>query len=704
MKKLLYYSFLFLCMNSIMAASKLAYPKAKKDKIVETYFGKQVSVPYRWLENDTSKATGAWVKAQNGLTYSYLNQIPFRTALKDRIRELTNYPKYGTPFKKNGFFYFYNNNGLQNQSVLYRSKTSNGEPELVLDPNKLSADGTVALNTVEFSADGKYLAYSISRSGSDWNEIYVMSLITKQLLPDVIKWVKFSGIAWKGDGFYYSAYNAPEAGKEYSGKNEYHKVFYHKMGEAQSADKIVFENKEHPLRNCGASVSDDEKYLFITETETTTGNSLYFKNLTIESSKVEPIVTNFNNDYEVLDYLNGKVYLITNFKAPNRQLIAIDPLKPQSEYWETVVAETNSVLEQVTMAGGKLIAKYIENASNHAYVHDFTGKKLYEIKLPTVGTVSAITGSMKEIDVYYSFVSFTYPPSIYKLNIETAQTDLFRKAELKFDPAAYITEQKFYTSKDGTKVPMFITYKKGIKLTGKNPLMLYGYGGFNISLNPSFNTGRIPFIENGGIYVVANIRGGGEYGEKWHLAGTKMQKLNVFNDFIAAAEYLIANKYTNNAKIAINGGSNGGLLVGACMTLRPDLFAVAIPEVGVLDMLRYQKFTIGWAWASDYGTSDDCEAMFNYLYTYSPLHNVKAGVKYPATMVMTGDHDDRVVPAHSFKFAATLQAANKGNYVSLIRIDEKAGHGAGKPIAKVIDAQGDMWAFVMHNLGMKMNY
>jgi len=702
MRKILYYSILLFGMNSMMTASKLVYPTAKKDKVVDTYFGTQVSEPYRWLENDTSKATGVWVKAQNKLTYSYLDQIPFRSALKDRIRELTNYPKYGTPFKKKNHFYFYNNNGLQNQSVLYRSATVNGEPELVLDPNKLSNDGTVALNGVEFSTDGKYLAYSISRSGSDWNEIYVMDLTTKQLLPDVIKWVKFSGIAWKGDGFYYSAYNAPEAGKEYSGKNEYHKVFYHQLGEAQTADKIVFENKEHPLRNCGASVSDDEKYLFITETETTTGNSLYFKNLAVEGSKVEPIVTGFDNDYEVLDYVNGKVYVITNYKAPNRQLIAIDPLKPQAANWETVIPETNSVLENVTMAGGKLIAKYIENASNHAYVHDFTGKKLYEIKLPTVGTVSAISGSMKETDVYYSFVSFTYPPSIYKLNIETAQTELFRKAELKFDPTAYVTEQKFYTSKDGTKVPMFITYKKGLKLNAKNPLMLYGYGGFNISLNPSFNTGRIPFIENGGIYVVANIRGGGEYGEKWHLAGTKMQKLNVFNDFIAAAEYLIENKYTNSSKIAINGGSNGGLLVGACMTLRPDLFAVAIPEVGVLDMLRYQKFTIGWAWASDYGTSDESEAMFKYLYAYSPLHNVKAGVKYPATMVMTGDHDDRVVPAHSFKFAATLQANNKGNYVSLIRIDEKAGHGAGKPIAKVIDAQGDMWAFVMHNLGMKM--
>jgi prolyl oligopeptidase len=405
----------------------------------------------------------------------------------------------------------------------------------------------------------------------------------------------------------------------------------------------------------------------------------------------------------VLDYVNGKVYVITNYKAPNRQLIAIDPLKPQAENWQTVIAETNSVLEQVYMAGGKLITKYIENASNHVYVHDFAGKKLYEVKLPTVGTVSAISGSPKEKDLYYSFVSFTYPTTIYKMNVETDATELLRKAEVKFNPADYVTEQKFYTSKDGTHVPLFITYKKGIQLNGKNPLMLYGYGGFNISLNPSFNTGRIPFIENGGIYVVANIRGGGEYGEKWHLAGTKMQKLNVFNDFIAAAEYLIANKYTNRSKIAINGGSNGGLLVGACMTLRPDLFAVAIPEVGVLDMLRYQKFTIGWAWASDYGTSDDSKEMFDYLYAYSPLHNVKAGVKYPATMVMTGDHDDRVVPAHSFKFAATLQAKNKGNYVSLIRIDEKAGHGAGKPIAKVIDAQGDMWAFVMYNLGMKMN-
>lgn len=702
MRSIYYILFITLNMSTITAASKIIYPQTKTENVVDTYFDSKVSEPYRWLENDRSPETLEWVTVQNKLTTDYLSHIPYRETLKNRIKEISNYPKYGVPFMKNNKKYFYKNNGLQNQSVLYVTDEATHTSKVVLDPNKLSADGTVALNIVEFSNNGKYLAYSIARSGSDWNEIYVMDLETNKLLTDVIKWVKFSGIAWKGDGFYYSAYDAPVAGKEYSNKNEFHKIYYHKIGENQNVDNLVFENNKYALRNCTASTSDDEKYLFITETESTTGNSLYFRDLTNPESEIIPLVTNFDNDYSVVDCIDGEIYVLTNENASNQQLISIDPLQPAHQNWKTIIPESEFVLEEIDVAGGKLIAKYNENASNHAYIFDFSGKKLGKIKLPTVGTVSSFSGSLKDNDAYYSFISFTYPPTIYKLDIAQNSSSLYQKAEVKFNTDDFVTVQQFYTSKDGTKVPMFITHKKGIKLNGKNPLMLYGYGGFNISVNPSFNTGRIPFIENGGIYVVANIRGGGEYGEKWHQAGTKLQKQNVFDDFIAAAEFLIANRYTSKKKIAINGGSNGGLLIGACMTQRPDLFAVAVPEVGVLDMLRYQKFTIGWAWATDYGTSEESEEMFDYLKAYSPLHNVKAGVKYPATLVLTGDHDDRVVPAHSFKFAATLQAANKGNYVSLIRIDQKAGHGAGKPIAKLIDAQGDMWSFVMWNLGMKV--
>jgi len=702
MKSIFYTSLLLFNIYMIMAAPKVNYPLSRKDTIVETYFGTQVPEPYRWLEDDRSTETMNWVATQNKLTYSYLDKIPFREALKNRIKEISNYPKYGAPFTKDGKKYFFKNDGLQNQSVLYVEDATTNKPRVVLDPNKLSTDGTVALNSIAFSKNGKFLAYSIARSGSDWNEIFVMDVATNKLLTDVVKWVKFSGIAWQGDGFYYSAYDAPVAGKEFSNKNEFHKIYFHKLGENQTDDTLIFENKDFALRNCSAATSDDEKYLFISETESTSGNSLYMKDLSAVDSKIIPIVTNFENDYTVVDCIDDKIYVLTNDNASNQKLICINPAQPTPENWKTIIPESEFVLEQIEIAGGKFFAKYNENASNHAYIFDFTGKKIGEVKLPTMGTIASFSGSMKENEAYYSFVSFTYPTTIYKLDIAKNTSTLYQKAEVKFTPTDFITEQKFYTSKDGTKIPMFITYKKGLKQDGKNPLMLYGYGGFNISINPSFNTGRIPFIENGGIYVVANIRGGGEYGEKWHLAGTKMQKQNVFDDFIAAAEYLIDNKYTSKMKIAINGGSNGGLLIGACLTQRPDLFAVAVPEVGVLDMLRYQKFTIGWAWATDYGTSEESKEMFAYLKAYSPLHNVKVGVKYPATFVMTGDHDDRVVPAHSFKFAATLQAANKGNYVSLIRVDQKAGHGAGKPIAKLIDAQGDMWAFVMWNLGMKI--
>lgn len=693
-----------LVMTACQTQPKLSYPETAREDVTDNYFGTEVAEPYRWLENDTSAATGEWVIAQNELTYSYLDNIKFRPALKERLTKIFDYPKYGSPFKKNDKYYFFKNDGLQNQSVLYSQASLDAEPEVLLDPNKLSDDGTVALSQFAFSNNGKYLAYSIARSGSDWNEIYIMDLATKTLLKDVIKWVKFSGIAWQADGFYYSAYDAPVAGKEFSNKNEYHKIYFHKVGEAQTADKLIFENKKFPLRNCGAAVTEDEKYLIISETESTSGNSLHIKDLSKPNAPLVTLEAGFENDYGVVDHVNGKLYVITNWKASNQQLMEVDPAKPARENWKTILPETENVLEGVSILGGKIVAEYLQDASNHVYTYDFTGKKLAEVELPAIGTVGGFSGDKDDNEAFYTFTSFTFPPTIYRYDVAQNKSEVFRKTEVNFNPEDYVSEQQFYTSKDGTKVPMFITYKKGLKKNGKNPTMLYGYGGFNISLNPSFSVARIPFLEQGGIYVVANIRGGGEYGEKWHKAGTKMQKQNVFDDFIGAAEYLIAQKYTSPEKLAINGGSNGGLLIGACMTQRPELFAVAIPEVGVLDMLRYQKFTIGWAWATDYGTSEESKEMFEYLKAYSPLHNVKEGVKYPATMVMTGDHDDRVVPAHSFKFAATLQHANTGNYPSLIRIDTKAGHGAGKPIAKVIDAQADMWAFVMYNLGMKPKF
>lgn len=704
MKTLLKMSLPLLVMTACNTQPKLNYPDTAREDVTDTYFGTEVAEPYRWLENDTSAATGQWVIAQNELTYSYLDNIKFRPGLKERLTKIYDYPKYGSPFKKNDKYYFFKNDGLQNQSVLYSQASLDAEPEVLLDPNKLSDDGTVALSQIAFSNNGKYLAYSIARSGSDWNEIYIMDLATKTLLKDVIKWVKFSGIAWQADGFYYSAYDAPVAGKEFSNKNEYHKIYFHKVGDAQTADKLVFENKKFPLRNCGAAVTDDEKYLVISETESTSGNSLHIKDLSKPNAPLVTLEAGFENDYGVVDHVNGKLYVLTNWKASNQQLMEVDPAKPARENWKTILPETENVLEGVSILGGKIVAEYLQDASNHVYTYDFTGKKLAEVALPAIGTVSGFSGDKDDNEAFYTFTSFTFPPTIYRYDVAQNKSEVFRKTEVNFNPEDYVSEQQFYTSKDGTKVPMFITYKKGMKKDGKNPLMLYGYGGFNISLNPSFSVARIPFLEQGGIYVVANIRGGGEYGEKWHKAGTKMQKQNVFDDFIGAAEYLIAQKYTSPEKLAINGGSNGGLLIGACMTQRPELFAVAIPEVGVLDMLRYQKFTIGWAWATDYGTSEESKEMFEYLKAYSPLHNVKEGVKYPATMVMTGDHDDRVVPAHSFKFAATLQHANTGNYPSLIRIDTKAGHGAGKPIAKVIDAQADMWAFVMYNLGMKPKF
>ena len=704
MKRIIPIIISMMLLSSTNSKSEIRYPETVKVNHIDTYFGVEVNDPYRWLENDTSAVTSAWVKTQNKVTNNFLAQIPFRAELKKRLTALMNYPKFGAPIKKNGQYFYFKNNGLQNQSVFYHQATLTSTPEVFLDPNTFSTDGTVALHAQSFSKDGKYLAYSISRSGSDWNEIFVMDVASKQILSDHINWSKSSDISWQGDGFYYSAYDAPVPGKEYSNKNEYEKVYYHAVGQSQSQDKLIYENKEFPLRECYPIVTDDEKYLFITETETTTGNELLIKDLSVPGAKFALLAPGFANDYTVVDHVKGKIYILTNWKAPKQRLMEVDPLNLSRENWKEIIPESTNVLERTTIIGGKILAEYMKDATHHAYGFDLSGKKLYEVQLPSLGTLSGFTGSNDDNEAFYIFSSYTLPPTVYRFDVSENKSDVFHKTEVSFKSEEYISEQVFFTSKDGTRVPMSITYKKGMKKDGKNPLMLYGYGGFNISLNPSFSAIRIPFLENGGIYVVANLRGGGEYGEAWHLAGTKMHKQNVFDDFIAAAEYLISHKYTSTKKLAIDGGSNGGLLVGACLTQRPDLYAVAVPEVGVLDMLRYNQFTIGWSWTSDYGNSQESKEMFEYLKGYSPLHNVKPGVNYPATLVMTGDHDDRVVPAHSFKFAATLQADNAGKTPTLIRIDSKAGHGAGKPIGKVIDAQTDMWSFVMYNLGMNPKF
>ena len=692
-----------IAVNSFGQKAKMTYPITKKDKTVDTYFGIKVADPYRWLENDTTKETASWVKAQNKVTSSYLAKIPFRNKLKERLTNLANYEKIGAPFKKNGKYYFYKNNGLQNQSVLYVQDSLNAQPEVFLDPNKLSEDGTVALTGISFSKDGKYFAYTISRSGSDWSEIYVMDIVTRKLLDDHIKWAKFSGASWQGDGFYYSAYVAPAAGKEFSNVNENHKIYYHKIGEPQSKDALVYQNPKYPTRFYSASVSEDQRILFIFESGEGRGNTLFMKNLTKADASIEQLTTDLNYDYSPIDVIGNHIFLSTNFGAPKNKIMVADIASPKIENWKDLIPESASVLSGAEVIGGKLVLTYDKDASNHAFVYSTDGKLLHEVKLPSLGSVG-FSGDKDDNTAFYSFTSFTFPGAVYKYNVETNESTLYRAPKVDFNPEEFVTEQVFYPSKDGTKIPMFLTYKKGLKRDGSNPVFLYGYGGFNISLNPGFSTSRIPFLENGGIYAQTNLRGGGEYGEEWHVAGTKMQKQNVFDDFISAAEYLIAGKYTNKQKIAIVGGSNGGLLIGACVNQRPDLFKVAIPEVGVMDMLRYHKFTIGWNWASDYGTSEDSKKMFEYLRAYSPLHTLKKGITYPAIMVTTADHDDRVVPAHSFKYAATLQAASNGKNPTLIRIDSKAGHGSGKPISKVLDEQADIYSFIMYNMELNPKF
>ena len=688
------------CKNNTLVQEKINYPVTNKVAQSDDYFGTKVADPYRWLENDTSAETSAWVIAENKVTNDYLAKIPFRDQIHKRLVALWDFPKMEVPFSKGEWVFFKKNDGMQNQSVIYVQKGISGEPRVLIDPNTLSADGTVAIGDLSVSHDGKYMAYSINKAGSDWAEFYVLDIATGKTLPDKIEWVKFSGASWQGDGFYYSRYDAPSKGRELSNRNEYHKVYFHKMGTLQSDDKLIFENRNFPLRNYGAYATEDEKFLILFESEGTSGNSLFCKDLSTKGAKFVKIAAGFENEYNVIDNIGDKLLVLTNEGAPCRKLVLIDPKSPDAANWKVIIPEKEEVLESVVIAGGQMFAQYMKDATNRIYAYDMEGKLLQEIALPGLGTLAGFNGEKASNTVFYGFTSFTFPTSIFTYDVSKKATTEFFKPKLDFDASAYETKQVFYESKDKTKIPMFIVHKKGIELDGKNPVLLYGYGGFNVSLTPNFSVSRLVFLENGGVYCMPNLRGGGEYGEKWHEAGTKLNKQNVFDDFIAAAEYLIKEKYTTSEKLAISGGSNGGLLIGACMTQRPGLFKVCLPAVGVMDMLRYHKFTIGWAWAGDYGNSDD-STQFHNLLKYSPLHNIKDSICYPATLITTADHDDRVVPAHSFKFAATLQAKQGCSNPVLIRIETKAGHGAGKPTAKVIDEMTDMYSFLFYNMGIK---
>ncbi len=689
-------------MQSCQQPVTVKYPETKKQDVTDDYHGTTIADPYRWLEDDKSEETAEWVAAQNKVTFEYLNQIPFREDVKNRLTKIWDYPKYSVTFKKGERYFYYFNTGMQNQSVLYVQETLEDEGRVLLDPNLLSEDGTVSLASMGISNDGKYLAYGISRGGSDWNEIYVMEIESGTKLDDHLMWIKFSGISWQGDGFYYSRYDEP-TGSELSGKNEFHKVFYHKIGTSQADDQLVFENKNFPLRNYYASVTDDERFLIIYESESTSGNSMYVKDFNKPNASFEAIVEDFENDYSVVDDHNGKLLVTTNLDAPKYRLVEIDPNNKDKANWKTILPEQEEVLDGVTLVGGKIVARYMKDAYSQAFIYDMEGNKTGDLNLPGIGTMAGFNGLKDDNIAFYGYTSFTYPTTIYKFDIEKNESTVFRAPEIDFDPSAYETKQEFYKSKDGTMIPMFIVHKKGLRMDGTNPTLLYGYGGFNVSLTPGFSPTRLILLEQGGVFAMPNLRGGGEYGKEWHEAGTKEQKQNVFDDFIAAAEFLIENNYTSSERIAIQGGSNGGLLVGAVMTQRPDLIKVAFPAVGVLDMLRYHLFTIGWAWATDYGKSDVAEE-FGYLIKYSPLHTLKFGACYPATLITTADHDDRVVPAHSFKFAAALQEHQGCNNPTLIRIETKAGHGAGKPTSKIIEEYADIYSFMFFNMKFNPNY
>ena len=682
---------------TLMSQNKMQYPTTKKGQVIDTYFDTKVADPYRWLEDDRSEETGSWVKEQNRLTYDYLSKIPYRDALKSRLEKLWNYEKISAPFKEGNFTYYYKNNGLQNQSVLYR-KDAKGEESVFLDPNTFSKDGTSSLGGVNFSEDGSKVAYSISEGGSDWRKVIVMDAVTKKILEPTLEDIKFSGVSWKGnEGFYYSSYDKPD-GSELSAKTDQHKLYYHKVGTRQKDDKVIF-GLDQKRRYVGGYVTEDNHYLVITASTSTYGNELYIQDLTKPNSPIVTIVDNFNSDNSIIDNQGSKLFIATDLNAPNTRVVTVDVSNPKPENWKDLIPETENVLN-VSTGSGYLFANYMIDAVSAIKQYDYSGKLVRNIQLPGIGTAGGFGGKKTEKVLYYSFTNYTTPGSTYSFDPKSGDSKVYQTPKIDFNSNDYESKQVFYTSKDGTKIPMIITHKKGLKLNGKNPTILYGYGGFNVSLTPSFSISNAVWMENGGIYAVANLRGGGEYGKKWHVAGTKMQKQNVFNDFIAAAEYLISEKYTSSDFLAIRGGSNGGLLVGATMTQRPDLMKVALPAVGVMDMLRYHTFTAGAGWAYDYGTAEDSKEMFEYIKGYSPVHNVKPNTKYPATMVTTGDHDDRVVPAHSFKFAAELQDKQAGDNPTLIRIDINAGHGAGKSVAASIQESVDIMAFTLYNMGI----
>jgi prolyl oligopeptidase len=684
-------------------AQALQYPTTKTVDHVDTYHGTTVADPYRWLEDDTSAETAAWVEAQNKVTFAYLEKIPYRAQLNQRLQALYNYAKYSSPSRKGEYYFFSKNDGLQNQSVLYIQKGLTGTPEILIDPNTWSEDGTFRLMGYAASKDGKLLTYGVSRSGSDWQEYRVLDLGTRKLLEDRIEWVKVSGIAWRGNGFYYSRYPAPVKGKELSSINEDHMVYYHRIGTPQSADELVFRDEKNPQRFHTLSTTEDERFAVLDVSDRGTGkqgNAVFVQDLSKPGSKFTPLIPNIGDDsYNVLESVRGELLVFTDNTAPNGRVVRIDPTQPEPSNWKVILAEKPDTIDSIAVAGGKVIATYMKDVASKAYVHNLEGAFENEIALPGLGTASGFGGNMDDTSLFYTFSSFNYPTSIFRYEVAARKSSLFRAPVIPgLDVNQYETKQVFVTSKDGAKVPMFLVHKKGIALDGNNPTLMYGYGGFNIATTPGFNSLRIALLEQGFVYASVNMRGGSEYGEAWHDAGTKLKKQNVFDDFIAAAEWLVANKYTNPSRLAAQGGSNGGLLVGAVINQRPDLFRVAIPQVGVMDMLRFHKFTIGWNWIADYGSSDNAEE-FKALRAYSPLHNIKAGQKYPATLVTTADHDDRVVPAHSFKYAATLQKAASTDNPALIRIDTKSGHGASN-VTKQIEATADIYAFLMHNLGV----
>ncbi len=685
----------------------MAQPQTRKSDQSDIYFGKTIMDPYRWLEDDRSTETAAWVKEENKYTEDYMMKIPFRAHVKERLTQMWNFQKASSPFKAGNNYFMYTNNGLQNQFVLNILRGGpSAKPEVFIDPNLLTTDGTANMSTLAASHDGMFLAYTISRAGSDWSEIFVKNTSNGNQLSDKLDWIKFSGIGWRDNGFYYSRYDAPDSANIHKGKNEYHKIYYHQINNPQEHDRLIFQDREHPLRNFVAGVSDNEDYLFISGSEGTSGNNLVVQNLKNNNSPFVTLVSTFDQDFSVIDNDSSKIYVLTNSKASNYRLVMMDAENPTAA-WKDIIPASKDVLQQVTVGNNIFIARYMKDAISVIKMFSKTGELLGEIELPTLGSADQFSASKKDVNFFFALNTFTSPTVIYKYDLNSKKLESYFRPTMDFNSDNYETKEIFYPGKDGTKIPMFVVHKKGIKFDGNNPTLLFGYGGFNISKIPDFKIERLVFLENGGVFVQACIRGGGEYGEDWHEAGTKLKKQNVFDDFIAAAEYLIREKYTNPSKMAISGRSNGGLLVGAVMTQRPELFKVAIPVVGVLDMLRYHKFTIGWAWKGDYGSSED-EINFKNLLTYSPLHNIRANIEYPATLVITGDHDDRVVPAHSFKFIATLQEKYKGKNPQLIRIDVDSGHasstplGSSKPVNKQIDEQSDIFSFLMYNLGMNL--